>query len=1061
MDTNHFLMNKVLNKQNAYYLNIIILVFIFYLIVEHMFHLTKMLYTYNAAIDYGTFLKKLCVKEYFEYETPRYQMATNEQDIRIRNSNNEGNYMTFILIITIFVGIFISLLFSYIVYNTFLNVPYILRVAQLDSNVCMKSDTHDAKGFFGIFGYILSHAGCTLYEVIIRPFYVLVYVFKRLFVNSDGGGTVWTNIAFLMFIILVYIVVAAVFVLMPIYIGLKVSERDDISPFSNRKMKILNEDVNIYVPYIILFSILVIMRFTYNVFYNYAETDVSKWHITEYLSDNIKNLYTTNSTTGFIAFFVFLAIYIVMFFIIGNVVNMYQKYTMQIHEDIKSASDKDDNMYVRQNIVSVFMNNVMGYKEYNQFEVPNVYLNKMSGITFVVFIILCVITAVSYICNSMGTNINVSNLLQYGIIVPLLLLLIVLFAVKNITEYNTVINKYIIEEPVKLYKQYVNSKHTLFNKLVANDYIDSNYASVYVCRNVGNGILLTLYSNLFKDIHTVSRNGIKSDDKYIDITPEFIFEQQCDNSRPFDYSNKELKEYTVEYYLNGKSNGKSIFYTFSNCSLVNMIAMETIGVNLTNMFTTEQLKSILSKIHEQFYGLQDSSIKTTQPMQYIKQEILMKSNDIKEHLKNFMDKLKKQIHESIYNITNSCVYNDFNKKYVYYNKDDDAFYQNNNTVDMNIYEIHNNNNKLTDDLKVAPNDHMVPTYNLIVNKVVEVYMDLIYYNLYIFAPLYVNVNNTNIGSTENFGAYQDDYIRLLSNNMTNIFNDINKHLSASYDNLKNDRLTKYVIANYNNVHTDKIYTKNALQAVSATNSDATINRNIDNDINVYFKYLKDLMKIHNNIKILIKDFQINQHKSALFVATMYDNKYNIETYIGNFESYAKSRNEQDIDIDKELFQKNLDQIFRHDNDQYLFVYTEFKTSKYTATSETKTIPKRMYDMTIAMMNLCKKTLDEINAKYNILISNNQQDSDSVLLTKYTDNIESYRSVLDRNINALNNDYLRYTNNSKLQSNTIASDNLSRDMSKNVYNDACTTDKLIYLVLINYVISIILANLIMI
>jgi hypothetical protein len=221
------------------------------------------------------------------------------------------------------------------------------------------------------------------------------------------------------------------------------------------------------------------------------------------------------------------------------------------------------------------------------------------------------------------------------------------------------------------------------------------------------------------------------------------------------------------------------------------------------------------------------------------------------------------------------------------------------------------------------------------------------------------------------------------------------------------------------------------------------------------------MKIHTNIKTLIKDFQINQHKSALFVAMLYDDKYNIETYIGNFESYAKSRIEQDVDIDKELFQKNLDQIFRHDNDQYLFVYTEFKTSKYTATSETKTIPKRMYDMTIAMMKLCKKTLDEINAKYNILISNNQQESDSVLLTKYTDNIESYRSVLDRNINALNNDYLRYTNNAKLQSNSIASDNLSRDMSKNVYKDAYTTDKLIYLVIINYIISIILANLIMI
>jgi hypothetical protein len=337
---------------------------------------------------------------------------------------------------------------------------------------------------------------------------------------------------------------------------------------------------------------------------------------------------------------------------------------------------------------------------------------------------------------------------------------------------------------------------------------------------------------------------------------------------------------------------------------------------------------------------------------------------------------------------------------------------------------------------------------------------LIYYNLYIFTPLWINVNAANVGSTENFDIYQDDYIRLLTQNMKDTFNNINKDLSTSYDNLKNDKLTKYIISNYNNINNDKIYTKNTFEAViPELSKEGTSEVDIQNDVKVYYKYLKDLMKIYENIKILVKDFEINQHKSAIFVATLYDSKYNIETYIGNFESYAKNRNNQDIEIDKELFKKNLDRIFRIDNeykDQYLFIYSEYKTSKYNVTSETKIVPKNMYDMTVAMMKLCKITLNNINDKYNTLNNNNISEIDNNLLGKYTDNIKSYISILNKNINGLNNDYLNYMNKLNLQndSNLINSDYLSMDMSKNLSNDACITDKLIYLVIVNYIIALI-------
>jgi hypothetical protein len=1077
MDTNQFLINKILNKHNSYYVMIIMFIFVFYLIVQHIFDLTKMVYTYNSAKDYGTFLQKLCVKEYFEYETARYQVAINENEIQLNNDNNKGAYMTFILVITIIVSLIISIIFSYIVYNTFFNQHYLYKITGIDANgyLCMKKENIIPSGFMNRLQYAGLWLLCILQTIIVNPFYVLIYAFKKLLITKQGDeeGRTWSlwfkNLAFIIFIILVYVIIAFVLVLIPIYIGLKVSDKDDISPFSNKKIGVAGSEINVYVLYVILFSLIVIMRFAYNVFYNYFESDVSSWHLTEYLTDNAKNLYITNNVSGYITFFVCMALYIVIFFVLGNVINIYRNYTSYniTEEDTDTESD-NSNMYIRENIIDIFMNNVLGYKEYNQFTIQHILLKKLSGITFVVFIIICVMFAVSYICNNIGTNINVSNLLQYGIILPLLVLLIVLFATKNMTEYNTIVNKYIVKEPIRLYKQYANNVHNMFNKIVAKEYVDTSYASAYVCRNVGNGILLTLYSNLFKGIGKVNRDGFEDDtiDKYIDITPEFTFEQQCDSSRPFDYTNKDLKEYMIDYYINGKTNGKSIFYTFTNCSLINSSVLKKIGINLTEMFTSEQLKSIISQINEQFYGLEDSKLKTTEPMQYIKQEIIMKSQDIKDSLKNYTEKLKKQLHESIYNINNNNVYYNSELRYIYYNKETNSYYtydvdNKNKKVSLNVYEVNNNNNKLMDDnLRQATNDHLISGYNMIVNKVIDLYIGLIYYNLYIFTPLWINVNAANVGSTENFDIYQDDYIRLLTQNMKDTFNNINKDLSTSYDNLKNDKLTKYIISNYNNINNDKIYTKNTFEAViPELSKEGTSEVDIQNDVKVYYKYLKDLMKIYENIKILVKDFEINQHKSAIFVATLYDSKYNIETYIGNFESYAKNRNNQDIEIDKELFKKNLDRIFRIDNeykDQYLFIYSEYKTSKYNVTSETKIVSKNMYDMTVAMMKLCKITLNNINDKYNTLNNNNISEIDNNLLGKYTDNIKSYISILNKNINGLNNDYLNYMNKLNLQndSNLINSDYLSMDMSKNLSNDACITDKLIYLVIVNYIIALI-------
>jgi hypothetical protein len=1046
-----FLINKVLNKSNAKYTMILMTIFVFYVIIEHIFHLTKSVYAYNYSMDYGSYLKNVCGnKEFFEYETSRFQFADNANDIKIENDNNKNQYMTFILVISIIISLFISSVFTYLVYNTFINTSFIYNLAGLEKYACTESAaTNSIK-------YIFTYMQCIVIQLFVDPIRISYSLIRKLLFDEILSPTmILKNLLFLLYLFIAYVVMAVVLVIMPVYIGLILNNGFDISPFNLKS--------EIYGGYIALFVLLILMRFLYFLFYNYFETDVSSYVLTEYFSDNVKKLYTTNKISGVIAYFVFLAIYIVMFFILGNIINLYKNNELGIES--KDNAEDNININIRQNIFDGFMNSVLGYKEFNNFEVPNIFVKNMSGITFILFITICVIIGCLFMCNMLGMLPNIYKLLVYGIIVPLLILFIILFLTKNTTEYNTYFNKYIVVEPARLYKQYMNKIHTIFNKCIQRDYRDMNLASGYVCRNIGNAILLTLYSDVFAGLDKVNRNSVPVENAYIDMTPEFKYDKLCNNAVPFHFTNKQNKEYNIEYYLNGKDHNKNIMYTFNDCSAVNMDALSAIGRNMVKMFNSDNLKIIMKQIFEKFYVSETAVVKTTQPMQYIKQEIINKSENAKIDLQNYMKKLKKQIHQSISNVYNQRVYNNLNEYYIYYVEETKQYNKNNQLLTLMDIEVNQYNNKLDADLKPISQES-IKTYDLIVNKIVDVYMDLIYAHLYVFAPIYTYVSLSN--SDDNYRVYQNEYVQSMNKYLIETFDNINKELSYPIDKLKNDVLTKYVINNYNTMHMEQIYTKNVFDAIIHNANTVVSNKAIENDTKVYYKYLKDLLEIFENIKQLNKMFITYKQNDITFISLLSDSKNKIRMYMTNFNDYVERRKLQDSDVDPELFIKNINMIFRAEDARYHFSYLIYKISKETITQDAVIIDKNIYSMTNQMMRLSLIILNDIESMQNAInkymtfdySSSPEQSKTYKLQNQYKSNIEYYVDILKKNLNSLNNDYVYYSQSITIDT-QITDEDMSIDLSRNITKEACETDKMIYLVLINYIIAILSVNLIMI
>ena len=163
-------------------------------------------------------------------------------------------------------------------------------------------------------------------------------------------------------------------------------------------------------------------------------------------------------------------------------------------------------------------------------------------------------------------------------------------------------------------------------------------------------------------------------------------------------------------------------------------------------------------------------------------------------------------------------------------------------------------------------------------------------------------------------------------------------------------------------------------------------------------------------------------------------------------------------ISNEKVKKNINNNINIKNTNYILKYNKYKEEKNTYTIEETDINistenNGICDITYEMFNLCSSTCIMIKLeKENIYIYG-------------LDYINKNISIFLTNIDYLIIDYKNYDDNTKYvvfeDKFNINTPSFSKDLSFNTIKDSCDVDKIIYFVIINYIIAVILANIIII
>lgn len=984
-------MNVILGKYNIYGIYLFLIVFIFYTIFEQIYNLTQTYYIYNSKYDYGKLLNGLCGKEHFEYETSRFHISDNINQYKL-NNDNKTRYILFIVIITIIISINISFIFSYITYNLLIN--YLWMVDKFDQN-----DSNDLLTI--------------IFKIIYRSiaFLAMPYkVFKRLFMGDTGKITM-INILFFICSIIFYLAVIFILISIPLYIGLKLSSGIDISP--------LNDENKLYPLWIIFFIILFIVHILYYIFKSGDRSNA----FVDYFSSNIYYLFIKNNVDGLFLLVLWTFIYLATFFILGNVLNIYKyPYTQPTEKKIMDTSS--------------FMNNVIGYTEYNNFHRPNVFIKDISGMIIIILAIIFIIISL-YVLFTLFIGINISSqnldIIKYNVILPFIAIIILIYAYNLVTEYNTYINKFLIEDPIIYYKKIISEMNTIFNKYIGlTDYNNIKSTSInrisYIGRNIGNGILLTLYSNIFKDFPAD-----------INILPEFIF----DNERiQMDVVKFTTDEYNINYYLNSKNENRNIFYIQDKCTELNDMIYYNF-LNNISIFHTDYKDEITLKyqmIHDLFYT-EDHNTAIKYQDKYIRTELIEKSANLNKVLNELQQKMDRQLRTSIYNVSKLTVFNDKSKSIIF--KSGNGFYNNlNQKINITIGDIHINNNNI---FKNHPEDieaQIPKEYDKIINIIISKYSDLICYNLYAYTPVY-QYRKYNSNDTEKEKEFITEYLKKMSISLKNFFDEVVYLLSLPLDEKKLN-VTDNIITNYNNAN-DKMYKENILQTVNVN-----LLEYVDKDIIGSFKiYVSKMNLIYDSLKNINTE---NDNKTSTKLQT---DIINIEIEINNLlEDFQKLNTDLN-------FKNNINSILINNQNQYDLVY-EIKDVGLDK-GNTNMVNNNMYDISLDILNLKKIIIKNIKQKYeeiskysgnNILNINNIQ-----ILAKYNQVINDYMKILDKNIKSIQRDCQNFDDKNDIDNENLNDIKFTKNISLNILDKAKKADKLIYLLIINYIVLIISTNLI--
>lgn len=837
----------MLKLYTSYILYITAIIIIF----EQLYRLTKTTIKYQKSYDYGKILNKLCNNEYFEYETSRFNVLLNTNNDDFTNKNN---YMTLILIISIIFTIVISFNLSYLIYNIF---------GKIDSSV-----SYSLFSKLYIFLIILICSLTMLYPIIMMTFYLI----KKENITPFNDKGEFKKLKPLLFVTLILVLLKIKYSKLPkfeneinsdkyteiftfifytvIYLFTLYYITNTIILYNYNKSNIVlnnnDSDNNIVIKYIKnIFGIN-----EHNKYINKIEKIVDvdptlsrdKINVNKNLPRELNKLEDVrydkiNKIIEKINIILIDKYDIDYDKIVRNIINSHLNNVniTKIYNEIYDTTVLDIDVNEKKRIINIIIKTVI--KEIDNLkdkvnnnnkvtteileknkiiiETDTNYRRDISGLIFIILIIIISLFIIEYIITKIYYNKFLLNNIKDKTLIPLLCLFIVLFIINSTINYNTLLNKYVIQYPNNIYKQHLNDVNYKFNPIIEDEYLKYKNKN-NIPKNVADGIVSIIINSLLnRNLYTKELNNII---KYPDI------KQNND-------------EYNYNFNNMIKNNSINIFYGRGeyedNCNLVNYKKVYSLIKNTLIFSNNKLLDKLLKEIENKSFNKNKDEI-----INMIYYEILEKKeySDFKVNLAQFKDKIKSIILKSLYHTVI------LNKNY---NNKDKLDYLTLEEID--IYA--NSNNKTSE-------------YDDIVNNIIKKYIELIVYNLYLLSEIKNNLtieeiliylNNDYTEGELPPIKFKNSIIKYINNYIKNIdefFIELNIILTNNVVNRYN--ISNYIINNYNNVNKEK-YIKNIIYPYNEKkkNTNSELLENIKKINDNYYKIKRHFC--NNDIEQIFTD----------------------------------------------------------------------------------------------------------------------------------------------------------------------------------------------------------------
>ena len=657
-------------------------------------------------------------------------------------------------------------------------------------------------------------------------------------------------------------------------------------------------------------------------------------------------------------------------------------------------------------IILIINNNNPKLEENNEkkitYEKETIFRKNLSGIIFILIIILLVIGIIQLILKNLDFKILHNNINLY-IFIPFIILFILLFIINSTIEYNSLINKYIVKNPIEIYKKNINNMNDKFNNILEEEYYKYLNKQFNICKNVRNSIIQVLLSNILYFNLLNDNNNINILIQWNNLASDIKNNNDKCNNEEIEYDDFKFDSCIIR----NSCNSTNIFYgrenNINNCNLLNYTNIKKLIKNLLIFdninFTDEvQFVNIKENISDNKYELnKDELFNNVTEGNYIN----IKSNEwlkLKE-LNNI-------------NYDNYYMYNLKLDKNNYRIKDDDSF----NKLLREIYLKTNNNNieNISDYIlyEIIYNNNIYAKFKSRIEYVKNNLKNIIYTSLYNSIVLENNELNSEYIVNENniknyiINEYENHNSLKQYNNIVD--NIVNKYIKLLIKNIY--LLSKLLNANNNIIELGELYNK----LIDEPN---IVDKNKRNYISLKFK--NEIISYINNLVKEIAIFFDDINNDFKLKNTNFKNILN--NYIINNYNNINENNVYTKDIILPYFKKNINKNNHKKKLENLLTIIDLNNKNYN--NLRKYICEKEYDINnecnlnsfkLDIKNIKKDLIDNIHNinkfidEYDIIIKNKDMiefiDNLNIVNDNYkTDSIINILNQISNNYNKLNQD----------------------------------------------------------